>query len=605
MDSMKRPRDGLAVVSLLIALSLIPGYAILYRPQSANSAINNTVFPLLIQQYPSFTIANYSLPTPNGVPDAIVAGLNHKLWFTEYGAGKIGEFDSVNKNFTEYSIPYGPGATPATLAFYGPDEVWFTDQNPSFPSVWSFNTTSHMFHRFLTNATNSSPVFVLADRATGGIWFTDTTAAYLGEINTATLQMTKFSAPATSSGPLEIAQQNGTSYLWVTEISGKIARFDKISKTFQEATPSVPLSYPVGIVVDEQGGVWVSEHGGSSVAEYIPSNSTWKKYPTSQATHPPGTGPATLAIDSLGRLWFAEHYANKIGRLDPETGSMEEFNIPVPGAYSLLNSLDQSGNFWFAEADGNSIGIIPENATSSISIRPVSASASPVSSGQTITSQFLVTNDLATQITFNLNVTSFFTTNYYTTRSEMSLSTYSLTLTPGQNKTVTATVTPDFSLPSGIYTAGLVASYDNVSTIGSFFLQVNTSPLYQLETILPEILIGAAAILAVSLFLLNRRKTAPNATPPKPVPKLSLSITVLMLLFFFIQQTGNSWAKCPGLPPPPVNPNGPTVDYYGIALDLASIAFFGVVAYILIRGRLRKGKPAQQTPAKPPAESVP
>jgi uncharacterized membrane protein (UPF0136 family) len=216
-----------------------------------------------------------------------------------------------------------------------------------------------------------------------------------------------------------------------------------------------------------------------------------------------------------------------------------------------------------------------------------------------VTSQFVVINNLAMQITLNLNVTSFFTTNYYTTRSEMSLSTYSLILGPGQNKTITATITPDFSLPSGVYTAGLVAGYGNVSSIGSFFLQVNSSPWYQLETVLPEILIGAAAVLAVSLFLLNRRRAVRQSNSSKPVPKVSLAISVILTFLFLVQQTGESWAKCPGLPPPPVNPNGPSIDYYGIALDLASIAFFGVVAYILIRDRLRREKPNDRTGAKP------
>ena len=589
MDPMKRPSRKFATVSLLIALSVILLSAIASGSERSSTATRSSSVPVIIQQYSPFLISNFTVPTANSIPNAIVVGSNHKLWFTEYGAGKIGEFDSVTKNFTEYPIP-SSGATPATLAFYGPDQVWFTDQNPNSPSVWMFNTTSHGFHQLLTNATNSGPVFVLADQATKSVWFTDTTAAYLGRISVGTLQMTKFNSPASNSGPVEIALQNGTSYLWVSEISGKIARFDTASNTFQEFTPSVPLSYPVGIAVDNKGSVWISEHGGSSIAEFVPSNSTWKKYPTSQATASPGTGPATLAIDGLGRLWFAEHYANRIGRLDPSSGSMEEFSISVRGAYSLLNSLDQSGNFWFAEAYGNSIGMIPENASSSVSVRPVSSPSSAVTSGQIITSQFLVVNNLPVQITLNLNVTSFFTTNYYTTRSEISLSTYSLTLAPSQNKTVTAIVTPDFSLPSGTYTAGLVAGYDNVSAIGSFFLQVNASPWYQLETILPEILIGAAAILAVSLFLFNRRKGGRQSNAPKPVPKVSLSITALMLLFFFIQQTGESWAKCPGLPPPPVNPNGPSIDYYGIVLDLASIVFFGVVAYVLIRDRLRRGK---------------
>jgi streptogramin lyase len=604
---MKWRQGRLAVVSLLIVLSLISPSAMTFRPGNTASASGTFASPVMVQQNTPFLISNYTVPTANSIPDAIVVGLNHKLWFTEYGTGKIGkigEFDSVIKNFTEFTIP-NAGAAPATLTFYGSDQVWFSDQNPNSPSVWMFNTTSHSFRRFLTNATNSGPVFVLADQGRQSVWFTDTTAAYLGKIDTNTLRMTKFNAPASYSGPVEIAIQNGTSSLWVTEISGKIARFDTASNTFQEITPPVPLSYPVGIVVDGKGSVWVSEHGGSSIVEYVPSNSTWKKYPTSQAAASPGTGPATLAIDSLGRLWFAEHYSNRIGRLDPATGSMEEFSLSVAGAYSLLNSVDPSGDFWFAEAYGNSIGMIAGTATSSIVVRPISIPASVVASGQTITSQFVVINSLATQITLNLNVTSFFTTNYYTTRSEMSLSTYSLTISPGQNKTVIANVTPDFSLPSGVYTAGLVAGYGNVSSIGSFFLQVNTSPWYGLETVLPEILIGAAGVLAVSLFLMNRRKTMPQPNASKPAQKLSLGLSVLMLVFFFVQQTGESWAKCPGLPPPPVNPTGSTVDYYGIGLDLASIAFFGVVAYILIRNRLRKGKATdEKRPQSSPASGT-
>ena len=601
---MKRRRGSLAAASLLIALCAIPLSAVSVGPENVASASRNVSSPVVLRQSSPFLISNFAVPTANSIPDAIVAGLNHELWFTEYGAGKIGEFDSVGNNFTEYQIP-GAGATPATLAFYGPDQVWFTDQNTNSPSVWMFNTTSHGFRQFLTNATNSGPVFVLADEATKSVWFTDTTAAYLGKIDVATLKMIKFSSPSSYSGPVEIALQNGTSYLWVTEISGKIARFDTTSNSFQELTPSVPLSYPVGIVVDGEGGVWVSEHGGSSIAEYVPSDSAWRKYPTSQAAASPGTGPATLAIDGLGRLWFAEHYANRVGRLDPAVGIMEEFDIPVAGAYSLLNSLDKAGNFWFAEAYGNSIGMIPKDATSSITIRSLSIPDLVVTSGQSTTSRFLVVNDLPTQVTLNLNVTSFFTTNYYTTRSEISLSTYFLTLGPGENKTIIATVTPDFNLSSGTYTAGLVASFGSVSAVGIFFLQVSTSPWYQLETFLPEILVGAAATLAVSFLVLNRRRAASRASVSSPTPKISIALSIVILVIFFVQRTGESWAKCPGLPPPPVNPNGPSVDYYGIALDVASIAFFGVVAYFLVRARLRKGKQNHQGPPPLPAEPGP
>ena len=119
---MKRRRGSWAVVSVLVALSLMPLSGITFRPENTTSTVTNVDSPVIIQQSPPFLISNYSVPTANSVPDAIVVGLNHKLWFTEYGAGKIGEFDSGLKNFTEYPIP-NAGATPATLAFYGPDQV--------------------------------------------------------------------------------------------------------------------------------------------------------------------------------------------------------------------------------------------------------------------------------------------------------------------------------------------------------------------------------------------------------------------------------------------------------------------------------------------------
>src|SRR2546430_16587512 len=54
----------------------------------------------------------------------------------------------------------------------------------------------------------------------------------------------------------------------------------------------------------------------------IPSNSTFREYPTSQIGS--ATAPATLTMDGLGRVWVAEHLADKIGRLDAATRNMDE-----------------------------------------------------------------------------------------------------------------------------------------------------------------------------------------------------------------------------------------------------------------------------------------
>jgi virginiamycin B lyase len=553
----------------------------------------------LVDPYPPIT--NYSIPTTNSVPDAIILGPdNHTLWFTEIGVGNIGEFNSQTNSFGTTHPINESGAMPATLAADNRGLIWFTDQNQNSPSIWFLNTTSGTFHRFSTNSSPSDPIFVMVDPTTNYVWFTDYYGNYLGEITGPNAPLVKHSLPGPNSYPVEIAKQNGSPYLWITEANDKIARFDTSTNTTQEYIPSVSLLYPVGIVVDNTGNVWISEHGGSSIVEFTPSTSTWKKYPTSQSPVAPGTGVATLAMDSKGRLWFAEHYANRIGRFDPSTGEMDEFSLPIPGAYSLYDTFDVKGNFWFTEATANQIGMIPGNVTVPVRIKPITTPSASVTAGSSTNSEFIITNNNQTSpITVALNVTSSLTTKYYTTKTEVSLTNYTLTLGPGQSQNVTAVLTPDFSLGSGSYSAGIVAIYGKVSTVNTVILQVNANPLYTLETLTPWILIAAALVL-LAVFVLfrigNKRRTRRGSVS---VAKTGLATAFVALLLFLIQETGLAWGKCPGLPPPP---SGSGPDPYGIALDVGSILFFAIVAYFLIRSRLRGqswAKEDDQTQASP------
>ncbi|MBO0888259.1 hypothetical protein J2P12_04080 [Candidatus Bathyarchaeota archaeon] len=549
-----------------------------------------------LQPSVSSPITSYPIPTQNSNPQAIVLGPdNHTLWFTEIGAGKIGEFSIMTNNVTREIPVNESGAMPYTLAIGNRGLIWFTDANQISPSVWNLNVTGStpVFHRILTNASPSDPIFVLVDNSTGYVWFTDYFGNYLGEITDpkSSAVSSKYPLPTANSGPVEIAKENGTSYLWISEASGRIVRFDTATRTFQEFLPTVSLSYPVGIVVDKDGNVWVSEHYGSSVTEFIPSSSIWRKYPTSQSSISPGTGVATLSIDARGRLWFAEHFSSRVGRLDPSTGEMVEFPLQTAGAYSLLNVIDGQGNFWFTESGSNEIGMIPGNVTSSLSVNPVGVPGGPLTAGSSATVEFNVTNtDRTNAVTIRLNVTSSFTTNFYTTKSEVGLSTYDLTLDPGKSAIVNLVATPDSSLSSGLYAVGLVANNNGVLTTNTFVLQVQENLLHRIESLLPIILVAAAALLA-SLLVFSRYRKKNTIGPRKPEGSVSRAVLAVGLASLIsIQSVSLAWAKCP-LPPPPGGNSG--VDFYGIALDAGAVVFFAVVAYFLVRGWLRGRNPPE------------
>ena len=56
--------------------------------------------------------------------------------------------------------------------------------------------------------------------------------------------------------------------------------------------------------------------------------------------------PYGMAISRDGKVWFAENSFDLIGRVDPETGKFDEFNIPVKNAVPRRMGADADGNIW-------------------------------------------------------------------------------------------------------------------------------------------------------------------------------------------------------------------------------------------------------------------
>lgn len=481
--------------------------------ESYGFAYTKDVLP--IPEQPTSDIREFQIPTNNSGPNAIVSAPYDRLWFVEFRAGKLGEFFTQNDSFKEFSIPEN-SSVPASLAIDGLGNIWFSDQSGQ-GSIWMFSPKANHFRKFATLTKDSTPLFVLADKE-NDIWFTETTANRIGELIYPGYKMVEYTLPSPNSGPVELAWGRNESSLWITETyTGKIARFDVSSRDFVEYSPppSLTLRYPVGIVTDNFGDVWVSEHGGSAVVELTPGNSTFKSYPTSiPNTQFPISAVATLAIDSQGRLWFVEHYANKVGRLDPATGEMEEFQIPsAEPAYSVLNALDSQGNFWFTEFGSNAIAEVPNNATSSLETVVELSQGGNATSGNTINAQVTVSNALDVPQSVTLSTTSSFTVTGLTSSQQISLNSSILNLPPGGDAVVNAEITPNASLPSGIYSIGIVATVANSSAVGIAFISVKGqfNILRWLVSNYQPILIGSVVVLAVIYAAISRGSKKPKS----------------------------------------------------------------------------------------------
>lgn len=122
---------------------------------------------------------------------------------------------------------------------------------------------------------------------------------------------------------------------------------------FHEYELPTPNGFPGQIALDAQGMVWVTERGGNKIARFDPVFADWVEYdiPT------PASQPWGLTVDAAGNVWFAESAGNRIGRLDG-SGTITEYDVPTPQSRPWGITTGSGGTIWFTEKDGNQIGLL-------------------------------------------------------------------------------------------------------------------------------------------------------------------------------------------------------------------------------------------------------
>ena len=141
---------------------------------------------------------------------------------------------------------------------------------------------------------------------------------------------------------------DGTIYISVMS-GNKVARFDPSTQTFKE-WDMPPGHRPHGLLVDKEGVVWTTGNGNGTIGRLEPTSGKITEYQTPSR----GGGPHTLVITADGVIWFTLQSGDKIGRLDTKgNGQITEYQT-AGGPYGL--SLDRAGNVWFCRMGDDKLG---------------------------------------------------------------------------------------------------------------------------------------------------------------------------------------------------------------------------------------------------------
>lgn len=356
------------IVSVLIVLIVLFSSLAVYFYVEGMKSTTTTTSTSSSSPY----VSEYGVIDQNSIPNAIAVDSAGNVWFVIWNESDLGVWYASNSSLRMFHIPVPTSQEMQSWGIAIDNSrhlVWFGDDTDDF--IWSFNTETNEFNWYnVTNPTLAFPYQIVLD-SSGNVWFTESTANKIGEITT-TGQLLQFPLPASLasvpySGPTGFTMDENGTFWFSDTIANSIGSFQMSGNnyTFHVYNMTGKVTEPVGIAVDSQGNVWMTEHGPSLVAEFNPSTGYFRAI-TTHIPPPPlyYSLPYFVYVDSKGNIWFNEHQGNAIGRFSPSNDSMVEYLIPtkvssdndIAGAITM--ALSQNGTPWFTEWFAGKIGTV-------------------------------------------------------------------------------------------------------------------------------------------------------------------------------------------------------------------------------------------------------
>jgi len=173
------------------------------------------------------------------------------------------------------------------------------------------------------------------------------------------LSITEFPTPTSGSQPVQItAGPDGN--LWFTEsVANQIGEINPTTDAISEFALPTGDSFPEGITAGPDGNVWFTLTGSGRIGEINPTTHAIKDFATPTAN----SEPVGITVGPDGNLWFTENGAGQIGEINPTTDAIIEFVIPFAGSHPTGITAGSDGNLWFDDDTTNAIGVVTLNST--------------------------------------------------------------------------------------------------------------------------------------------------------------------------------------------------------------------------------------------------
>ena len=529
------------VISVVLAIIAIVGFSLVYSSsitsgpsQKGNDDVSelvsgsradavekfNTQFCGL-NSHPnsSSLVIEYPLPALCEMPLAIgIDSQDQNIWYVSTKNGTLGRYDLGNSTFEEeYKIPSWPARENPTMSSQVWDldidnkgDIWFTDETQN--ALWRFSNDTRSFEMFTVPEKPEAfgttyPVSMEIDDNGSNIYFVGirSPSIWIGNIsqmrNGTAEGIERIGIPLdsfkgidpdlVSTGSIVLDKDNDRLYvsLLAFNTKGEILGYDLKNKTFTSYEMPDDITSPVGLTLDLNDNLWVTDHGTSIFYRLDPTSGDITKFTTSTVS-PRTLGQSTtvnaaytlpywIKTGENGTIWFNQHTGNKISSFNPNNLTLTEYWIPSQNklwgpcrdsvnqcgiSNALQFDVDNHNEVWFSEWSENKLGrVLTER------VLPISISVLPnnitLQRGGNEEIRINVTSNTNTSLTAAMLAAGSFTTTGNLGNLSGLFSENSVRLDPGQTKQISLIITPTQELESGNYTLMVGAETSDVSVL--------------------------------------------------------------------------------------------------------------------------------------------
>ena len=286
--------------------------------------MQNMAAPVAPEDWPvviSYLMKNF--PERQRPPAAIVAGpaqASIKLW----DVPTIG------------SRPHDPLATKDGA-------IWWSGQLSN--KLGRVDPKTGTIREYTLKSPHSGPHGLVEDRD-GNIWFTGNVGGFIGKLDPKTGITTEYAMPDPAAKDPHTLIFDHDGMLWFTvQQANMVGRLDPKSGEVKLVTSPTPKSRPYGMAVNSKNVVHFVEFGANKIAT-IDKNMAIKEYTLPD----PGARPRRIAISPDDMIWYTDFPRGFLGRLDPATGKVTEWQSPSGPKSEPYGIVFTRGALWYNES---------------------------------------------------------------------------------------------------------------------------------------------------------------------------------------------------------------------------------------------------------------